>query len=192
MTSARREPGESDSTTLRRLQRDPQDESAWRQFIAKASPRLLHFLFRLTRNVEVARDILQDVLLRFVAQKSIRKVKDMDSALALLHVMARHRFIDWLRSARTYREASSEESAVAIGATEAPNSGETAAILESELERLEALLNEPEQQLLALMLKGHEVQAVADALHVSYSTAAVRIFRLREKLRHLSDTRLYG
>jgi hypothetical protein len=37
MTSARREPGESDSTTLRRLQRDLQDESAWRQFIA-ASP----------------------------------------------------------------------------------------------------------------------------------------------------------
>jgi DNA-binding NarL/FixJ family response regulator len=55
------------------------------------------------------------------------------------------------------------------------------------MERLQSHLSEREQQLLALMLNGTELTTIARTLGISYSSAAVRLFRLREKLRHLSD-----
>jgi len=176
------------SEAFARIKADDSDQRAWEVFIKAMSPTLLYHLYHMSGgNKELARDVLQDVFIRFVEQMRLKKVDNAEAVLPLLRTMARNRLIDYFRYSNARPTASLED----FDSFESSSPGESAATVQElrheELARLAQHLSNDDQDLLARLLRGTDLQLIAKSLQISYSSAAVRLFRLKKRLGELAD-----
>jgi RNA polymerase sigma factor (sigma-70 family) len=141
---------------------------------------------------DLSSDILQDVLLRFVEYNGVTKVTGLDGAMALLRVMARNRLIDHFRATRKHPVLMADAAIAAVpDPSSESNPSESRHFHELELARLERHLSRQDRFLLRKVLDGKDVRAIAKALKITYSTAAVRLSRLKARLRRMSELDIY-
>jgi len=168
---------------LRRLAEARDDETAWRTLYAQLWPYVVAIAFREARGrAEVAEDAAQETFLRLVRYATFRELQDAASLRAYAATVVRRVTGELL--AHESRRGESSLDATDEGTARPPAVAPLGALpAEEALERLRPVLNEPEMALLRLLLSGNDVAAVAAALGIRYGTAAVRIHRLRAKIK---------
>jgi RNA polymerase sigma factor (sigma-70 family) len=177
---------------LAKLHDNPTDELAWAEFISQVSAPLLLYLVRMCGDRDLSKDMLQDVFMRFFEYRGVTKVTDINRAMALLRVMARNRLIDHFRSMRKIPLANTDTGMTAVpDPSPESNPSESHYVRANELERLAGQLSKQDRILLHKVLAGTDVGGIAKALEITYSTAAVRLSRLKARLRRISQLDVY-
>jgi RNA polymerase sigma factor (sigma-70 family) len=180
-----------DSLNLRqafeKLKVNPHDESAWRVFLGPVSRSILFSLYQMSgAQKELCQDLLQDVLLRFLETNSLQKVSDVDAAISYLQAMARNRLVDHFRSVRL-RKSVAEAALGVLTSPAAADPSQSENFIGEELLRLSHRLSKEDQELVQRIVgTGANIRSLAAAMGISYSNAAVRLFRLRKRLEALT------
>jgi RNA polymerase sigma factor (sigma-70 family) len=160
------------------------DEDAWTALYTLFRPFVYSLAYRGTNgSQDLAREATQEVFFRLVKYCPFGKLTDADEFRAYLSVVTRN-VVAILRRAR-----SPELQTGVLGSPEAELSepvltshGETVELREL-LQLALGDLQPDERRALALRLAGHSLQEIADRLGISPGNAAVRLHRIREKLR---------
>jgi RNA polymerase sigma-70 factor (ECF subfamily) len=179
---------------LARLSTSRSDEDAWRDLYTMMWPFVMGILFRrLGGTRDLAEDASQEVFRRLVHYCQFGNFRDagefrrylgrVSHNLALDHVRRALRLPEVsLNDGETRRQVFAKQDAVDLeGQTQARDL----------LSRLFALLDERDRCLLRLLIKNRSLREIAGQLGISYGNTAVRVFRLRQKLRnHFAATSL--
>lgn len=164
------------------LKDDLANESSWDRWFRSVYPQVYFVMYRITEgDRDLAEDLVQGALENFIASEAIDKVGSDAEAYGYLLRTARNLFIDGLRR-RAARESTSE-----LVETVEDKSGRQRDELLS-LDQLAERLAPDDQVLLKLVRAGKSIREVAKELGVSYSTAGVRVHRLREKLKNIANS----
>jgi len=175
------------AAALERLKGNLRDEVAWRELVKWLYPTLFYFLYRLSDGqAELCKDVIQDVLLKFFNQVDMQTLENPASVAALLKTMSRNRLIDYVRSRQVRRSVPIDSETSDLPDPAGVDIAESNEFQLWELQRLSNRLSTEDQTLLRLVLGGQsEIPGVATALKITYAAAAVRLFRLKERLRRL-------
>jgi RNA polymerase sigma factor (sigma-70 family) len=162
------------------------DPAAWETLYRHVRPFVLATVYRRLGSVQgLAEDATQEVFLRLLRSCPFEKLRDPDAFRGYV----------WRVSdnvARTYRRRIMMHAPAGTGdeeqlAVEPGSAGEPDYVQTVELKQLLRKawrdLNDSEKRLLRLQLDGSSVRETAEALGIAYGTAAVRLMRLRLKLR---------
>ena len=158
------------------------DDEAWKELARRIRLIAEAVVVRRFRLEESAEDIVQEVLLRMQGAAWLERLASMDSPGAYLAVVVRHAALSVLRRQESRRAAGErfgrDEAFRANDLTIGP-SQELLQLLERELNNLPLA----EQDLLRLRFwQQLSTGQIAARLRISYSAAAVRVFRLLRKL----------
>jgi RNA polymerase sigma factor (sigma-70 family) len=170
---------------LRRLAEDRGDEGAWTALYTRFRPFVYTLAYRRTAGSrELARDATQEVFFRLIKYCPFAKLTEADAFRAYLSVVTRNAMAVLRR-----REPDAEVQAGILGSPDAEWSepvltphGETVELRQL-LQRALGELPEEEQRLLAMRLEGYSQQEMADRLGISPGNVAVRLHRIRARLR---------
>ena len=175
-----------DESIVRALAAAPRDQRLWLAFYDKLRPPLYYSMYRLCRGErELARDLTQEAFERFFRYAELSRFDSDAHALAYLRQIARFELRDELfhrRRERTSQATLLEPAAEPVAPERAEDAAEEAEAL-ADLAMLARDLSAEEQALLNRLLAGKKVTEIAQALHLSYGTAAVRVHRLMNKIR---------
>jgi RNA polymerase sigma factor (sigma-70 family) len=170
---------------LDRLRERPENRELWAKLYALLYSPVFYTVFKLSRgNTALARDITQEVFLRFYQRRTFKRTRDLSKATAYLRQAARHLLWDHLHS----REIPTEDAKLSRLVEE---QWRTAFDMEDELQlqqdiaQLADELSEEERELLSALLRAEPLRAMAKRLNISYSATAVRLHRLRHKISQL-------
>jgi RNA polymerase sigma factor (sigma-70 family) len=167
------------SAVLHILARAPDSTEAWQQLYELAWPFVFAFTYRYLRGARyLAEDASQEVFLRLIKYCNFSKVFDPQIFRAYVAVICINVCHDYLR--RIKREAQWSESAPIPYPYSSP---EEHAKLQDLLNEAFEQLNETDQKLLSLSIQGYKLPEIVKALGLSYENTAVRLHRLRSKLR---------
>lgn len=172
---------------LRRLAADRRDEEAWRALFLGAWGTGLSAANRTLRGqVELAKDVTQEAFQRLIKYCDFQELQDPDAFLAYFRAVCRNVARDAL--ARLAPELAAqvplEELDTASPRLEKPATPEELARGEQLKGELLATLDPEDQQLFRLLIEGYTLPEVSDRLNLSYANAAVRLHRLRLRLRN--------
>jgi RNA polymerase sigma factor (sigma-70 family) len=159
------------------------DEAFYDTYLAPLETRLLRTAWRVTRDLDRARDALQDAMARVWTHR--QRIREHPNPGALVQRITIHAAIDVLR--RDTRRLRAEESALPRGWRGGEPSGPALEAEQAEVRRLvlEAVARLPEKQAAAVTLRVLEEQsyeAIAAALGCTEPTARVHVLRGRKKL----------
>jgi len=171
---------------LLRLVEARDDEEAWTALYIRFRPFVYALAYRRANgSQDLAKDATQEVFFRLVKYCPFKKLTDVDDFRTYLAVVTRNVVAILCR-----RERHPE---VQTGLLGSPDSelgepvltphGETVELRQLLYRALRELSRE-ERKALALRLEGYSLQEIADRLGISSSNAAVRLHRIRAKLRH--------
>jgi RNA polymerase sigma-70 factor (ECF subfamily) len=177
---------EPDDQTLReilaRLAVSGADEDAWSELYRKMWPFVFGIVYRRLRGVSgMAEDISQDVFLRLFRARPFARLQDPDSFRAYLARIAQNTTNSYLR--QVLRTHTFEINGEAATQTSEPG------LQDDTIERIDTFrslkeeLPSTEKKLFELVLSGLSVSEIAKTLGTSYGAAAVRLYRLRKRLR---------
>jgi RNA polymerase sigma-70 factor, ECF subfamily len=171
------EPKTADLSDL--LRAAPRDEGVWLRFFQHFYPAVFYTAYKLTRgDTPLAQDVAQDVFLRFLKYDGLNRVDSDATTLAYLRQMARNLVFTHRR--RSAKWVSLDEHAIeALAEADEPSTDEW---LRPDLERLLQALSEEDREIVALTLEGYSIREIAMRLQISYSAAAVRLHRARQRL----------
>ena len=165
------------------LQAQAGDRKAVRTLIVAWQPRLSALAWRLTREREAARDVVQDAWLAIL--RGLRKLDDPARFRTWAYRIVAHKCTDWLRRRVVQRQASERmQNAAGTAASFAVGESQDRA---GEVDRLrEALAALPDEQktILALhYLDGMSVKEIGTTLGIPAGTVKSRLFAARNALR---------
>jgi RNA polymerase sigma factor (sigma-70 family) len=166
---------------LERLAQSRTDEAAWTALHNSLWPYVFAVAFReLKGAARAAEDVAQETFLRLVRSAPFERLEEPSDMRAYAAAVARNVARDTARrEARLpMAEAVSERGADLLGPL-GPQ------LPEGTLERARTLLEPQDVALLDLLIRGDDIRSVAATLGIRYGTAAVRIHRLRKRLRKL-------
>jgi RNA polymerase sigma-70 factor (ECF subfamily) len=103
-------PSATDVTLLARLGHDPRDQAAWREFVVRYGPKILHWCRRWRLQEADAEDVTQDVLLKLNARMASFAYDDGGSFRAWLKTLAHHAWRDLVDERRRAGVAAGESS----------------------------------------------------------------------------------
>jgi RNA polymerase sigma-70 factor (ECF subfamily) len=158
-----------------------QDDQAYiNDLLRDHYPSLYSVVVSLVRSPDVAKDIVQDVIIRFWEKK--KRLDDVKSAGDFLFIMARNEALNYLRNARRERRKrqklhfpSSEEPAI------------TSLLIEQDSISflLQAIRRLPPQsaRVMELVLSGYENQEIASEMAISINTVKTLKYAATRKLR---------
>lgn len=175
------------SDLIPKLRLKPDDKELWAKMYVAFRPRIYFFLFKLCAgDSSLAEDLCQETFLRFLRYSAISRVETDEAALAYLRVIARNLFLKNMRATRAKRwesisDVPEEEIEHALMAS-VPQ-----AEMKREIRALVEQLSPQEGKLLSLILTGLPLSEISQELGVSYGNAAVKVYRLRRKLRKLMN-----
>lgn len=160
------------------------DEHAWNVLYARAWPFVFSITFRILRDPGSAEDAAQETFIRVARHYPFPRRLDDKVFYAYVAQVARHVAFDSRRRQARIAEEALDEAAETPDSRPQPGADAEAA---STLEWLAGRLSESEAALLRQLLREapSELSDMAQELGVSYSTAAVRLHRLRKRIRQL-------
>jgi RNA polymerase sigma factor (sigma-70 family) len=173
---------------LLRLAENRGDEAAWTDLYVRFRPFVYALAYRRTNgSQDLARDAVQETFLRLVKYCPFHKLTDADDFRAYLAVVIRN-VVAVLR----HRERPADEPAGLLGSSDSDLAepvllphGETIELRQLLRQALAGLPPE-ERRALSLRLEGYSLQEIASRLGISAANAAVRLHRIRAKLRRHS------
>jgi RNA polymerase sigma factor (sigma-70 family) len=161
------------------------DEKAWKMAADMLHRRGRVLWARLNLNPAELEDVIQDVLLKLQSLATMQRVRSAGSPEGYLVVMMRNAVRDRLRRQIIERDLLIDMPEGEIAAVEA----ERAAQPSDEIQRLKRVLkslDDDERELLHMRFwRNMSFQEIAEALRISYSAAAVRMFRLLKRTEKL-------
>jgi RNA polymerase sigma factor (sigma-70 family) len=172
------------AAAIERLARSKQDQEAWDELAGCLWPLIAAINFRILRgDRELAEDASQESLLRifrYVRFDEFRnKANDFESyARAIARNVGRRYLAQLLHEPSYLQEELEPQTNNARGA----DLGEERIVQRDEIATLLAGLSPEERRLVGLLEQGASLSEIAEALGISYSNAAVRVYRLRQTL----------
>lgn len=125
-------------------------------------------------------ELVQDTLLEYLEKKYILKLKTNDEAIRYLYTMMRHRWISLLRQ-RDRWDLDSPQAEIFSDA-DAPD---RIVSYEQRYTEIQSSLSESDMSILESVIEGRKITEIAKQHSISYSTAAVRVHRIRDKINKL-------
>lgn len=171
---------------VRRLALSRNDPRAWETLFTVSWPTALATTHRiLGGQLDLAEDAAQEAYKRLVRYCDFGKLPNGDAFLAYLQTVCRNAALDVRHQlSQSVRQQPLERIGEPPAADTPRTLGPEQSILGDELRReLLRELNEDDRRLFELLLGEHSLAEIAAELGVSYSTAGVRVHRLRSKLR---------
>ncbi len=179
------------AAALARLAQSRADEEAWTSLYLAAWPLVMAINYRLLHGArEAAKDASQEVFLRLIRYGPMGELQEPEAFRSYLRMICRNVSRSYLRRLQQrgeteLAEALSLQPALAEAEIQSP-----AAEAETQelLDRLLGVLAPQDQKLVKLLALGYTLPEIAKITHLSYSNVAVRLHRLRKKLRdYLAD-----
>lgn len=157
------------------------DEEAWKELYLALWPFVVGVLFRKlgANGRQVVEDASQEVFMRLVRTKPFARIQDGDQFRAYTWKMAENVANDWIQKNQFARSRTEplDESTLKI-AHEASSWSDT-------LDLIRKSLGDSDQALLELLLAGRNLEEIASDQGINYSTAGVRLHRLRLKVSNI-------
>jgi RNA polymerase sigma-70 factor, ECF subfamily len=167
---------------LQRLGEDRDNEEAWTALYTHFRPFVYALAYRRTAGSrDLAKDAAQEVFFRLVKYCPFRKLTDADAFRVYLAVVTRNVMAILRRRERVFEVQAGIPDAEWSELVLTPY-GETVELRQLLLRALREF-SEREQKLLALRLEGYSQQEIADRLGISPGNVAVRLHRIRGRLR---------
>lgn len=180
-------------SVVERLRADPGNPDLWTVFYRAFHGPVYYLLHRFCGgDTSLAEDLCQEAFLRFIKYNALSKVQDEASALAFLRTTARNVFYSHLESSRRARTVSiddlSEKEGLQVAARgqSVPSVQQDASL---DVERFAMKLSPREREMLGMSLAGFSLSEMAAAQGIRYGTAAIRLHRLKHRLRQIARTR---
>jgi len=169
--------------TLARLSSLPTDEAAWTDLYLRLWPFVLG---RVARHVHgsstAAEDLAQEVFLRLAHYKPFDRLTNPDELRAYLTVMCRNVASNYIR--RLLRNPATDSLEGPLSEVlPAPATSDNASAEEDLWRTLSEGLSPRDRELLSLLVAGFDTREIAEASGATYGTTAVRMWRLRQRLR---------
>lgn len=171
---------------LTRLAVAPADEEAWSQLYRQMWPFVLGIVYRRLRGLSgVAEDLTQDTFIRLFRARPFARLRDPSSFRAYLARIAQNTTSTYVRQVLTIQNIAKssefrQEASPQISESEIPND----TIEQKDIVRvLKEELRPVEKELLELVLSGLSISEIAKTLGTTYSATAVRLYRLRQRLK---------
>lgn len=169
-----------------RLASSPADEEAWRALYRQMWPFVFAVVYRRLRGTEaLAEDASQEVFLRLVRARPFRRLRDPDAFRSYVWRVADNVARTYGRRARARHATEVTTPQADVGARDVQRVDR----VEEELDAAELLRRmvgdiEPrDRELLRLVVEGQSLPNIAKATGLTYGNAAVRLHRLRQRLR---------
>jgi RNA polymerase sigma factor (sigma-70 family) len=170
---------------LAQLAADRKDEGAWRMLFDCSWATALSTANRILRGqLDIARDVAQEVFQRVVRYCDFGQLKDPDAFLLYLKAISRNAARDAARALGAAAVVESVEESVIENLRVSPETPENLVRAQQLMSELLVQLDEESRDLLNLLIQGYTVAEIAARLNLSYSNAGVRLHRLRQLLRN--------
>jgi RNA polymerase sigma factor (sigma-70 family) len=174
-------------TAFEALRQNPAKEDSWAAFFRAAWPWIFSHAYRDLRGIQdLAEDVSQDVCLRLLRTPSFpATVEDAEHCKHYLRRVTRNACIDlWRKEQRESRTVEGVRTEPSIVRT-VGHSDDPAEELSPWLLAAITRLNEGDRRLVEFLVTDRPLPSIAVELGVSYSAAAVRMHRIRARLRKL-------
>lgn len=166
---------------VRRVAAEPGNQALWVQLYEKLRPAIYYAAYRACRGAgDIAADLTQATFERLIRYADIAKFDSDAQLAAYLRQTVRRLAWDELRRMASI-ESLDPEVADTTPPPWAPDSSDTRDV-EADLNILIAELSPEDRALVAKILVGRSLSEIADEAGISYSAAAVRIHRLKDKM----------
>ncbi|RMF26594.1 MAG: sigma-70 family RNA polymerase sigma factor [Bacteroidetes bacterium] len=145
-------------------------------------PKLLPFAYRLTNNLEDAKDLIQETALRAFYNKD--KFEVGTNFRAWVTTIMRNTFINFYRKKKN-RATSSEptDSYVFVNEKHAVDNAAHSNLMLKELNGIIRALDEPYRKPFTLFFKGYKYEEIAEMMDLPIGTVKSRIFFARQRLK---------
>ncbi len=168
---------------LSRLAKSRMDMDAWQLLYVRMWPLVVSWNFRfLGGSREAAEDVSQEVFLRLLKYCSFGRLRRPNAFLAYLRTVCQNVSRDYLNELRRRKEGVLEQS-VQLRGSGLPRIADRE--ITDTYYRVLNGLNETDRELIELAVLGYTLEEIAEATGLTYSNAAVRIHRIRKKIRRL-------
>jgi len=134
--------------------------------------------------LDIARDVAQEVFQRVVRYCDFSQLKDPDAFLLYLKAISRNAARDAATALGAAAVVESVEESVIENLRVSPETPENLVRAQQLMSELLVQLDEESRDLLNLLIQGYTVAEIAARLNLSYSNAGVRLHRLRQLLRN--------
>jgi RNA polymerase sigma-70 factor (ECF subfamily) len=173
----------TDKDVVSRVRECPRDPLVWGELYRKLRPAVYYTAYKLTGGDRAAaEDLTQDAFFRFIKMGDLQSIANEASATAYLRQITRRLLVDRIRSKRRLTTALELDAA----SRDVLFDPEDHRLLVEDLEKIASDLPEEDRRLLAWLLEGRSVQDIAHSLlNLPYGTTAVRVHRLRKKIRNI-------
>jgi RNA polymerase sigma factor (sigma-70 family) len=173
------------SDILSRLAKSRADMDAWQLLYLQMWPLVVSWNYRLLGGSrQVAEDASQEVFLRLLKYSTFDKLQQPNAFLSYLRTVCRNVSRDCLNDLRRRREAGLEQQSIQLWRSSGLPRAEDAEITES-YGRVLAELNHEDRELIELAVLGYTLHEIAEATGLKYNNAAVRIHRIRKRIRKM-------
>lgn len=169
-----------------RLASSPADEDAWRALYRQTWPFVFAVVYRRLRGAKaLAEDASQEVFLRLVRACPFERLRDPDAFRRYVWRVADNVARTYARRilARHAAEIPTPEAEIGARDVQRVDLVEEKLAAEELLRQVVGGIEPRDRELLRLVLAGHSLSEIAKATGVTYGSAAVRLHRLRQRLR---------
>lgn len=174
----------SEAPLLDQVQASPTDEKLWTELFRRLHPRVYVLAYRLSSgDASTAEDLTQEAFLRFIRYKAFSRLTSEEAAVGYLRAILRNVVRDYYRKADQIPTVSLDDPSTATethhleAAIASTLSAEDFSILDG--------LDAEDQRLLRLVIEGWTMSEIAEKMDLRYSACAVRLHRIKKKLREL-------
>lgn len=174
---------------VRALAQAPDDQALWGRLYDKLRPGVYYAAYRACRGAtELARDLVQGAFERLIRYGDLGSFEtDAQLAAYLRAIVWRLALAEMRRLAVTTRLEPNDGEELPSPFTASDSDAEFAA---ADLKSLAQGLTDDDRELLGQVVVGRTLTEIADSAGISYSAAAVRVHRLKNKLREKTNS--YG
>jgi len=183
---------EADETLMKRFQQG--DDNAFEQIVRRCERRMLTFFYHATGNMDIARDLRQDLFLRLYVNG--RSYRGEGRFVAWLYAIATNLLRSHFRNARTHAPAAEPDPDHASDPAEVPDGRPTGDEVVRRKERarlvheLLATLSAGDREVLILRFFGRlRFGEISRVLGTTEGTARCRAYAALERLRRVIDER---
>jgi RNA polymerase sigma factor (sigma-70 family) len=172
---------------VRALAQAPDDQALWGRLYDKLRPGVYYAAYRACRGAtELARDLVQGAFERLIRYGDMKTFEtDAQLAAYLRAIVWRLALAETRRIAVTTPLESGDDEVLASPFAATDSDAHFAA---ADLMSLAQGLSDEDRELLGQVVVGRTLTEIADSTGISYSAAAVRIHRLKDKLREKTNT----